>query len=106
MTFVLASIGSYLSSTCQHIGAAVDCRFPTLWPLIQLARLHKPIGIYLILWPTLWALWLAAEGFPGWHLFLVFVVGTVVVRSAGCIINDVLDRNFDGKVKRTQNRPL
>jgi 4-hydroxybenzoate polyprenyltransferase len=58
------------------------------------------------LWPTLWALWLAAGGFPGWHLFLVFVLGTVLVRSAGCIINDVLDRNFDGKVKRTQNRPL
>jgi len=93
-------------STYRHIGVAVDRLFPVLWPLIQLARLHKPIGIYLILWPTLWALWLAAKGFPGWHLFLVFVVGTVLVRSAGCIINDVLDRNFDGKVKRTQNRPL
>lgn len=85
---------------------AIDRRLPTLWPLLQLARLHKPIGIYVILWPTLWALWLAAGGFPGWHLFLVFVLGTVLVRSAGCIINDVLDRNFDGKVKRTQNRPL
>lgn len=85
---------------------AIDRRLPTLWPLLQLARLQKPIGIYVILWPTLWALWLAAGGFPGWHLFLVFVLGTILVRSAGCIINDVLDRNFDGKVKRTQNRPL
>jgi 4-hydroxybenzoate polyprenyltransferase len=106
MTFAFSSIGSQVSSSCRHLVVAVDRRFPVLWPLIQLARLHKPIGIYLILWPTLWALWLAAEGFPGWHLFLVFVLGTILVRSAGCIINDVLDRNFDGQVKRTQHRPL
>ncbi|MCB1644560.1 MAG: 4-hydroxybenzoate octaprenyltransferase [Pseudomonadales bacterium] len=81
-------------------------RFPKLPFLLAVARLDRPIGIYLLLWPTLWALWIAAEGFPGWHLFLVFTLGTVLTRSAGCIINDVADRHFDGGVKRTQGRPL
>ena len=71
-----------------------------------LARLDKPIGIYLLLWPTLWALWFAAEGWPGWHLLLVFSLGVFLTRSAGCVMNDVADRNFDGHVKRTQSRPL
>ena len=69
-------------------------------------RLDKPIGIFLLLWPTLWALWLAAEGFPGWHLFLVFTLGVFLMRSAGCVINDLADRDFDGAVKRTRARPL
>ncbi len=69
-------------------------------------RLDKPIGIFLLLWPTLWALWLAAEGFPGWHLFLVFTLGVFLMRSAGCVINDYADRDFDGAVKRTRARPL
>ena len=73
---------------------------------IELTRLNRPIGIYLLLWPTLWALWIAAEGWPGWHLFLVFTFGTILTRSAGCIVNDILDRKFDGKVKRTKNRVL
>jgi|TARA_B100001971_G_scaffold96423_1_gene89170 4-hydroxybenzoate polyprenyltransferase len=72
----------------------------------ELARLDKPIGIYLLLWPTLWGLWFAAEGWPGFHLLFVFVMGVVLMRSAGCVINDVADRNFDGQVKRTLNRPL
>ena len=71
-----------------------------------LARLDKPTGIYLLLWPTLWALWFAAEGWPGWHLLLVFSLGVFLTRSAGCVMNDVADRNFDGHVKRTQSRPL
>lgn len=74
--------------------------------LIQLARLDRPIGIYLLLWPTLFALWLAADGFPGWHLLIVFSLGTALTRSAGCIINDIADRDFDNKVQRTANRPL
>jgi len=74
--------------------------------LLAVARLDKPIGIYLLLWPTLWGLWIAAEGFPGWHLLIVFVIGTVLTRSAGCIINDIADRKFDRQVKRTSNRPL
>lgn len=72
----------------------------------RLMRLEKPIGIYLLLWPTLWALWIAADGVPHWHYILVFVLGTIVMRSAGCVINDFADRKIDGKVKRTQNRPI
>jgi 4-hydroxybenzoate polyprenyltransferase len=72
----------------------------------QLVRMHRPIGILLLLWPTLWALWIAGNGEPGWHLFFVFVVGTVLMRSAGCAINDWADRDFDKHVKRTAQRPL
>lgn len=80
--------------------------YPKTPHIIALARLDKPIGIYLLLWPTLWGLWFAAEGFPSWHLFLVFTLGTVITRSAGCIINDIADRDIDRKVKRTVDRPL
>lgn len=77
------------------------------WPWYrQLMRLDKPIGIYLLLWPTWWALWLAADGVPPWSLWLVFTLGVVLMRSAGCVINDYADRNFDGAVSRTQQRPL
>jgi len=69
-------------------------------------RLDRPIGIWLLLWPTLWALWISADGHPDPWIFVVFVVGVVVMRSAGCVINDYADRDFDGKVKRTRNRPL
>jgi len=77
-----------------------------LSPYLQLMRLHRPIGTLLLLWPTWWALWLAAEGWPGWHLFTVFTLGVVLMRSAGCAINDYLDRDFDSKVVRTRDRPL
>jgi 4-hydroxybenzoate polyprenyltransferase len=73
---------------------------------LSLARLDKPIGIYLLLWPTLAALWIAADGWPGWHLLLVFTLGTILMRSAGCIVNDIADREFDRSVQRTRNRPL
>lgn len=72
----------------------------------QLTRLNRPIGILLLLWPTLWSLWLAAGGFPRWDLLVIFVLGVVVMRSAGCVINDYADRNFDGRVQRTRDRPL
>lgn len=72
----------------------------------QLIRADRPIGIYLLLWPTLWALWLAGEGQPDWHIVLIFVLGTVLMRSAGCAINDYADRHFDGNVQRTRQRPL
>ena len=72
----------------------------------RLLRLDKPIGIWLLLWPVLWALWLSSGGKPDQHVFLVFVLGTVLTRSAGCAINDFADRNFDGQVKRTRDRPL
>ena len=72
----------------------------------QLMRFHRPIGILLLLWPTYWAMWLAAEGFPHWHVWLIFTLGVVVMRAAGCVINDYADRHIDGHVKRTKDRPL
>jgi 4-hydroxybenzoate polyprenyltransferase len=72
----------------------------------QLLRLHRPIGILLLLWPTLWGVWIAAEGRPAWLVVLIFTLGTVLMRSAGCAINDYADRHIDKHVKRTQDRPL
>src|SRR5450755_3133372 len=73
---------------------------------LDLIRWGRPAGTLLLLWPTLSALWIAANGFPGWHLFFVFVLGTFLMRSAGCATNDVADRDFDRHVKRTANRPV
>lgn len=73
---------------------------------IRLTRLNRPIGIYLLLWPTLSALWIAAEGFPEPKVFIIFLFGVIFMRSAGCIINDYADRKIDGHVERTKNRPL
>ena len=72
----------------------------------KLIRLDKPIGILLLLWPTLWALWLSSSGHPSWGVVWIFILGTVLMRSAGCAINDYADRNFDGHVARTRERPL
>ena len=71
-----------------------------------LCRLDKPIGTYLLLWPTLWALWLASKGNPDINILLIFIGGVILMRSAGCVINDYADRKIDGKVNRTQNRPI
>lgn len=79
---------------------------PRIAPYIQLTRLDRPVGSLLLLWPTLAALWLAAQGWPPWHLVVVFTVGTFVMRSAGCVINDFADRGWDRHVKRTEDRPL
>ena len=73
---------------------------------LDLIRWNRPAGWLLLLWPTLSALWVAADGFPGWHLIAVFTLGTILMRSAGCCLNDVADRNFDRHVKRTANRPV
>ena len=73
---------------------------------LDLIRWDRPAGSLLLLWPTLSALWIAADGFPGWHLLLVFVAGTFLMRSAGCAANDVADRDFDRHVKRTATRPV
>ena len=73
---------------------------------LDLIRWNRPAGWLLLLWPTLSALWIAAQGFPGWHLLLVFIFGTILMRSAGCCLNDVADRDFDKHVKRTANRPV
>ena len=72
----------------------------------QLMRLHRPIGTLLLLWPVLWALWIAAEGVPDLHVLVVFVIGTFSMRSAGCVINDIADRDIDGHVARTKVRPF
>jgi 4-hydroxybenzoate polyprenyltransferase len=69
-------------------------------------RLDKPIGILLLLWPTLWGLWLAADGFPDMNILVIFLLGTILMRSAGCVVNDYADRNFDPHVERTKNRPM
>jgi 4-hydroxybenzoate polyprenyltransferase len=72
----------------------------------KLVRLDRPIGIFLLMWPALWALWIAGEGSPPWGVVLIFVAGVVLMRSAGCAINDFADRNLDGQVARTRERPI
>jgi len=73
---------------------------------LRLCRLHKPVGIWLLLWPTLWGLWFAADGLPLTKVLVVFALGVVLMRSAGCVINDVMDKDFDGHVERTKDRPI
>ena len=79
---------------------------PTIGPYWRLMRFDKPVGTLLILWPTLWGLWLAAAGMPDIHLIVIFILGSISMRAAGCAINDYADRDFDGQVERTKNRPL
>lgn len=81
-------------------------RRPRLALYLDLIRFNRPAGWLVLLWPTLVALWVAADGFPGWHLLAVFVAGTILTRSAGCVVNDIADRDFDRHVQRTQARPL
>ena len=73
---------------------------------VRLMRLDKPIGILLLLWPMLWGLWFAAQGFPDWHILFIFVMGTILMRSAGCVMNDFADRKIDPHVERTKARPM
>ncbi len=73
---------------------------------VQLMRLDKPIGVWLLLWPTLWALWLAGKGHPDGGIFFVFMLGVIVMRSAGCVLNDFADRKIDPYVERTRTRPI
>lgn len=80
--------------------------FSVISPYIRLMRMDRPIGAFLLLWPTLWALWLASAGRPDPTTVLIFVAGTFVMRAAGCVINDYADREFDSRVERTQGRPL
>lgn len=79
---------------------------PKLTLYLRLMRVHRPIGTLLLLWPTLWALWLACDGMPPLNVLLIFVAGTFLMRSAGCVINDIADRKIDGHVARTKDRPL
>ncbi len=92
----------------------IDQLIRSYWPIVRergheyflLARVDKPIGIFLLLWPTLWALWIAAEGVPPPGILMIFICGVVLMRSAGCIINDLADRNLDRHIERTRDRPL
>ena len=86
--------------------AAADGKPGKLSLYLQLIRWNRPAGWLLLLWPTLSALWVASHGFPGWHLITVFTLGTFLMRSAGCCVNDVADREFDRHVKRTAQRPV
>ncbi len=90
----------------QSFLLALNRLHPRTWDFVQLMRLEKPIGIYLLLWPTLWALWVASKGVPDLKWLLIFVLGTLFMRAAGCVINDYADRHFDGHVARTRARPL
>lgn len=97
----------YITSKCDNYLREYT---PTLHQrapaFVQLTRLDKPIGVFLLLWPTLGALWIAAQGFPGFKLLIIFLLGTWLMRSAGCAINDYADADFDGDVLRTEARPI
>lgn len=84
----------------------LDQYWPSWRDWVQLTRLDKPVGNYLLLWPTLWALWIAGEGTPSVANVIIFVLGVLLMRAAGCVINDYADRNIDGHVERTKDRPL
>ncbi|WQG59526.1 4-hydroxybenzoate octaprenyltransferase [Pseudomonas sp. RTB3] len=90
----------------QRVLKSLNRLNPRAWDFIQLTRMDRPIGIYLLLWPTLWALWIAAKGVPSLSNLLIFVIGVILMRAAGCVINDFADRKVDGHVKRTEQRPL
>jgi 4-hydroxybenzoate polyprenyltransferase len=98
----MPSVALLRSSRWRHAQALLQ-HYSRYW---RLMRLHRPIGIWLLLWPTLWALWIAAAGRPDPKVFLILVLGTIVVRSAGCVINDFADRKIDPHVARTADRPL
>lgn len=101
---------NYLTFTSKKLIATCKARWPAIRDRIQqyalLIRLDRPVGIYLLLWPTFWGLWLAAEGVPDLNILIVFVLGVVLMRSAGCVLNDIADRRFDPHVARTKTRPL
>ena len=90
----------------RRLASRFAAALPRWGAYARLVRLHQPVGIWLLLWPTLWALWIAGEGRPDERVFIVFVLGTVVLRSAGCVINDYADRKIDPHVARTRDRPL
>jgi 4-hydroxybenzoate polyprenyltransferase len=85
---------------------AVRDRYPAVWPWIRLMRVDRPVGTMLLMWPTLWAVWIAGSGTPSLKVVVVFILGVIVMRAAGCVINDYADRDFDGHVSRTTDRPL
>lgn len=95
-----------MNALTQPLRQQLDRHLPRWFDWVQLTRIDKPVGSYLLLWPTLWALWVAGEGHPDFANVLIFVLGVFLMRSAGCVINDFADRKIDGHVKRTVGRPL
>ena len=102
----LRGFGARLSQRGRWFGQHLNIGFQHYLAYVRLVRLHQPVGIWLLLWPTLWALWIAGGGRPEQRIFIIFVLGTVILRSAGCIINDYADRKIDPHIKRTRDRPL
>jgi 4-hydroxybenzoate polyprenyltransferase len=109
-TRYLARCRTWFGSIAGRLDRAFAQRFPHVHAHLpdywRLARMDRPIGIFLLLWPTLWCLWIAAGGIPDLDLLVIFVLGTTLMRAAGCCINDFADRDFDGHVERTRERPL
>jgi len=109
-TRYLARCRAYLGSLWARLDQGFARRFPHVHAHLpdywRLMRMDRPIGIFLLLWPTLWCLWIAAGGFPDLDLLVIFILGTTLMRAAGCCINDFADRDFDGHVERTRERPL
>lgn len=95
-----------MNALTQPLRQQLDQHLPRWFDWVQLTRFDKPVGSYLLLWPTLWALWVAGEGQPTFANVVIFVIGVFLMRSAGCVINDFADRKIDGHVKRTNDRPL
>lgn len=95
-----------MNALTQPLRQQLDRHLPRWFDWVQLTRIDKPVGSYLLLWPTLWALWVAGDGQPDFANVLIFVLGVFLMRSAGCVINDFADRKIDGHVKRTNGRPL
>jgi len=106
----LARSRTRLISLWEALKKNLARRYPTTYAHLpeywRLMRMDRPIGIYLLLWPTLWCLWIAAGGFPDFDLLFIFIFGTILMRAAGCCINDFAYRDFDGHVERTRERPL
>ena len=90
----------------EDLAARLSVLHKKIPQVIQLTRLDRPVGIYLLLWPTIASLWVASDGFPPISLLIIFILGTIVMRSAGCCINDFADYRIDGEVSRTKDRPL
>jgi len=109
-THYLARSRARLVSSWEVLKKSFARRYPTTYAHLpdywRLMRMDRPIGIFLLLWPTLWCLWIAAGGFPDFDLLFIFIFGTILMRAAGCCINDFADRDFDGHVERTRERPL
>ncbi|MES2624058.1 MAG: 4-hydroxybenzoate octaprenyltransferase [Pseudomonadota bacterium] len=104
------TLPTFFTEFTQRLQNALQQKFPVVYrrapDFWRLMRMDRPIGIFLLLWPTLWCLWIAAQGVPDIKLLVIFILGTTCMRAAGCCINDYADRNFDGHVQRTRNRPI